>query len=85
MTQRLSHAIVASAFCHALVIALILAVTYLASLRTGKPLDLFELVAGVGDNYGATEAPALGAADGNPAVTSEPPAPSATMAPWRKT
>lgn len=79
MTQRLSNSIVVSALFHAGVIALIVAVTWLAGLRSGKPVDFFELVAGAGDNYMATEAPAAGTADGNPANVAQPEAPSATM------
>jgi TolA protein len=79
MTQRFSNAIVASAVLHAAVIALLLAIAYLAGLRTGKPLDFFELVAGEGDNYLATEAPALGTADGDPAKVAEAPAPTMVM------
>lgn len=78
--QRFSHAIVVSALLHGAAIALIIGIAYLASLRTGKPLEFFELVAGEGDNLSATEAPALGAPDGNPAVTTQPtPAPTTTV------
>lgn len=77
MTQRFSNAIAASALFHGAVIALILAIAYVAGLRSGKKLEFFELVAGDGDNYSATVAPALGTADGNPANVA--PAPSAAM------
>jgi TolA protein len=78
--QRFSHAIVASALLHGAAIALIIGIAYLAGLRTGQPLEFFELVAGEGDNLSATEAPALGAPDGNPAVTTQPtPAPTTTV------
>ncbi len=79
MTQRLSSAILTSALFHAGAIALIVALTYLAGLRTGKPVTFFELVAGDGDNYMATEAPALGTADGNPANVAAPEAPAPAM------
>ena len=79
MTQRLSSAILTSALFHAAAIALIVALTYLAGLRTGKPVAFFELVAGAGDNYLATEAPALGTADGNPANVAAPEAPAPAM------
>lgn len=76
MTQRFSNAVLTSALFHAAAIVLIIAITYLAGLRSGKPLDLFELVAGEGDNYMATEAPALGTAEGNPANVAPPEAAS---------
>jgi TolA protein len=79
MTQRFSNAIVGSALFHGAVVALIFAVSYLAGLRTGKPLDVFELVAGEGDNYLATEAPALGTADGDATKVAEAPAPTMVM------
>lgn len=79
MTQRLSNSIVVSALFHAGAIALIIAITYLAGLRSGKPVDFFELVAGAGDNYMATEAPAQGTTDGNPAAVAPPEAVSSTM------
>jgi colicin import membrane protein len=72
MSQRFSNAIVASALLHGAAIALIIAATYLAGLRSGKSLEFFELVAGEGDNFGATEAPALGTAGGDPAVVTQP-------------
>ena len=76
MTQRFSNAVLTSALFHAAAIVLIRAISWLAGLRSGKPLDFFELVAGEGDNYMATEAPALGTADGNPANVAPAEAPS---------
>lgn len=59
-------AIVASAALHALMIGIALWIAY-DSGNSKKP-QVFELVAGAGDNFGATEAPAIGVAGGGPAL-----------------
>lgn len=48
---------------HGLVVALIIFFSIMARQHVKPPPKVFELVAGAGDNYAATEAPALGDAD----------------------
>jgi colicin import membrane protein len=73
MTTRFSHALATSTLLHGAAVALIAVIAYLAGLTSSKPLHLFELVAGEGDNYLATEAPALGTPEGNPQLVAPPP------------
>ena len=49
---------------HGAAIALLLGVAWVFQSQAPKPVDIFELVAGVGDNYTATVAPALGTPTG---------------------
>ena len=75
MTARTPSAFLLSATVHVAVALLILGVAFLAQHRAAAPQPaIFELVAGEGDNYGATEAPALGVAGG---VKFAPPRPAA--------
>ena len=64
-----------SAVLHGTVIALILLGTYLLQDQAKKAPAVFELVAGEGDNYAATEAPLLGVPGGEKVAMPEPPAP----------
>jgi TonB family protein len=75
MTDRSSSAFFSSILLHAGVIALILILAYsIDSMRPQAP-KIFELVAGEGNNFGATAAPALGSADGIKLATPAAPAP----------
>jgi len=72
-----------SAFLHALVVAVVLLLGYAASQTKPETTKVFELVAGTGDNYAATVAPAIGVPSGikvtvpdvPAAPAPEPPAP----------
>ncbi|HEY8933300.1 MAG TPA: energy transducer TonB [Rariglobus sp.] len=89
MSARTANSFFASAALHALLIALVLWFTYQANHQKKDPMQVFELVAGEGDNFAATEAPALGVAGGgikfeapgppaptpSPAVEAAPPEP----------
>ncbi len=76
MNARASNAFLASLLLHGLAIAAIFLSTYF--LRSDEVnTKIMELVAGTGDNYGATEAPALGNPDSTnpqPAEAAAPPA-----------
>jgi len=67
-----------STFFHAFVIALILLIGLAANQNPQETAKVFELVAGTGDNYGATVAPAIGVPDG---VKMTVPAPPSSPAP----
>lgn len=60
MQANSPNAFFLSTFLHAGVVALIFLFSYLLGEGEKKPPKIFELVAGEGDNYMATEAPALG-------------------------
>ncbi len=64
MTDRTPAALVTSLALHALVIALVWLFTYSLNQRAKEVPKIFELVAGEGTNYMATEAPALGTPGG---------------------
>lgn len=64
MSARTANSFFASAALHALLIALVLWFTYRANHQKKESMPVFELVAGDGDNFAATEAPALGVAGG---------------------
>ena len=64
MPTRTFSAYFMSVLLHAAVVALILFFAYMAHETTVDAPKIFELVAGAGDNYAATEAPALGTPDG---------------------
>lgn len=68
--------------------ALVVIVLFLFSIAFNSPQEkapkVFELVAGEGDNYAATEAPALGAPGGVKVTMPEPPAPKAEPAPVQR-
>ncbi|MBC8039254.1 MAG: TonB family protein [Opitutaceae bacterium] len=77
MSARTANSFFASAALHALLMALVLWFTWAHNRSNEKEaLPIFELVAGEGDNYAATEAPALGVAGGIKLEIPEPPAPS---------
>ncbi|HSI09343.1 MAG: TonB family protein [Rariglobus sp.] len=77
MSARTANSFFASAVLHAVLIALVLWFTWAHNRSDDKEaLPVFELVAGEGDNYAATEAPALGVAGGIKLEIPEPPAPS---------
>jgi len=82
MTARSPSAILLSASLHGLVVAIAVLFTYLVQTQVKEAPKVFELVAGEGDNYAATVAPAIGVPGGikiaipePPAVKPEPPAP----------
>ena len=64
MTSTSPSAFALSATLHAVVIALALLLGYATSQRDREAPKILELVAGVGDNYMATEAPKLGSEGG---------------------
>jgi colicin import membrane protein len=63
MSERSAQAYVLSALLHAAVVALCVLFAYLTQVAAPPTQKVFELVAGEGSNYGATEAPALGSPD----------------------
>jgi colicin import membrane protein len=75
MQANSPNAFFLSTFLHACVVALIFLFSYLTSDSDKKPPKIFELVAGEGDNYMATEAPALG----EPGGVKMPPIPVAPV------
>jgi len=75
MTARSPSAFFLSVSLHGLIVALILFFTYLVQTQVKDVPKVMELVAGAGDNYGATEAPALGTPGGVKVTMPEPPAP----------
>lgn len=64
MTARSPSAFLTSAAFHAAIVALVLLITYGFNPSASETPKIFELVAGAGDNYTATEAPALGSPEG---------------------
>lgn len=70
------NAFFASATLHALLIGLILCFAWVANKPPKEAPKIFELVAGEGDNFAATEAPALGVPGGIKIDIPQPPAPS---------
>ncbi|OYV01699.1 MAG: cell envelope biogenesis protein TolA, partial [Verrucomicrobiales bacterium VVV1] len=60
---------------HGAVVALALFLSYAVSQKAKNAPKVFELVAGAGDNYMATEAPALGVPGGVKLELPTPPAP----------
>lgn len=75
MQANSPNAFFLSTFLHAGVVALIFLFSYLMGDGDKKPPKIFELVAGEGDNYMATEAPALG----EPGGVKMPPIPVAPV------
>lgn len=69
MTAQSPSAYVASFCLHALVVALAVLAFMVSTRRANEAPALFELVAGEGDNYAATQAPALGEPDAAPGET----------------
>ncbi len=81
MTDRYPNAILFSAILHAAAVGVLLLCTYLLHQRELVPVKSFELVAGEGDNFAATEAPALGVPGGVTLTVPETPAPVAAPEP----
>jgi TonB family protein len=65
MTARSPSAFMLSATFHGAVIAAIVAWTYATSQRATERPPIFQVVAGAGNNFSATEAPALGKSNGS--------------------
>ncbi len=63
MNQRSPSAYFLSAFLHAFVVASLVLLAFMARKKPDEEPHVFELVAGEGDNYAATEAPAAGVPD----------------------
>jgi TonB family protein len=80
MTNRFPNALLASLTLHGAAVLLIIGMTVIRGMRSDKPLDIFELVAGAGDNYLATEAPAAGTPEGTAPQTVPAPVPPAAVA-----
>jgi TonB family protein len=76
MTAQSPSAFVSSALLHAAVVALLLLLGYELSQNQAEAPKIFELVAGAGDNYAATAAPALGSPDAPEIRVPTPPAPA---------
>ena len=64
MTARSPSAYLSSATLHAAAVVLLVAAAWITNQQTRPPVKIFDLVAGEGDNWAATEAPALGTPDG---------------------
>jgi colicin import membrane protein len=81
MTAQSPKAFVLSVLLHAAVVVLILLLAYVANESREAPPKILQLVAGAGDNYGATVAAALGTRDGISVSIPTPPAPVPEKAP----
>lgn len=68
-------AFVTSVVLHGLVVAVLLLAAYSKSFESKPATKIFELVAGEGDNFAATEAPALGSPGGIKLSVPAPPVP----------
>lgn len=75
MTARTANAFLLSATIHALFAAALLYTAYALKDEVIDKAKIFELVAGEGDNYAATEAPALGTPEGKGLKIEMPPGP----------
>ena len=64
MTARSPSAYLSSAMLHATAVVLLVVAAWVAREQTRPPVKIFDLVAGEGNNWAATEAPALGTPDG---------------------
>lgn len=80
MSER-SPAFMLSLTLHAVVVAVLLFLSYTVSRGSKEKPKVFELVAGAGDNYMATEAPALGLPAGVKLDLPAPPAPQPQIQP----
>jgi TonB family protein len=81
MTARSPSALMLSAAMHGLIILLLFLLAYAASINRREPNKTFELVAGTGNNYGATTAAALGTPGGIKVSIPEPLAPVPVLKP----
>lgn len=75
MTARSPSAFLLSASLHGMVVAVLFLFTFLVQIQIKETPKVFELVAGEGDNYAATEAPALGTPGGIKVAITAPPTP----------
>ena len=75
MSDRMPAAFVTSVVLHGLVVAVLLLAAYSKSFESKPATKVFELVAGEGDNFAATEAPALGSPGGIKLSVPAPPVP----------
>ena len=75
MSDRMPAAFVTSVVLHSLVVAVLLLAAYSKSFESKPATKVFELVAGEGDNFAATEAPALGSPGGIKLSVPSPPVP----------
>jgi colicin import membrane protein len=75
MTARTANAFFLSAMIHALFAAALLYTAYSLKDEVIDKAKIFELVAGEGDNYAATAAPALGTPEGQGVEIKMPPGP----------
>lgn len=81
MTATSPRAFLMSATLHALLVAVMFVGACMSGERTDDAPQIMELVAGEGDNYMATEAPALGVSGGVKIEIPEIPAPQVQPAP----
>ncbi len=81
MSERSPSAFMLSITLHGGAVAIMLFFTYAVSQQTKDAPQVFELVAGAGDNYMATEAPALGSPGGIKLDIPAPPTPKVQIAP----
>src|SRR4051812_13821038 len=77
VTARSPHAFFLSAALHAVVVGICFLIAYSFRPDTKPPEKIFELVAGSGDNYNATVAPAIGSLDGVKVNVPKAPTPKA--------
>lgn len=75
MPDRTPAAFMISLTLHALVVAILMLFAYAVNQRVKEAPKIFELVAGPGNNYNATVAPALGEPGGLKLTVPVPPAP----------
>lgn len=75
MTARTANAFLLSATIHGLFALALLYTAYSMKDEVIDKAKIFELVAGAGDNYAATEAPALGTPEGKAMTIEMPPGP----------
>ena len=64
MTAHSPSSYLSSATLHAAAVVLLLGAAWVTNQQTRPPVKIFDLVAGEGDNWSATEAPALGTPGG---------------------
>ncbi len=76
MNARLPGAFAISAIMHVIAAGLLMLAIFYSQRRAAKPPVVFELVAGEGNNYAATVAPALGSPGGQVKFTAAKPAPA---------
>ncbi|MFA5265464.1 MAG: TonB family protein [Opitutaceae bacterium] len=93
MTAQSPSAYLLSATVHAAAVALLLTVAWVVQQQVREPAKVMEVVAGAGDNWAATEAPALGSPTGSeevkvpnipvpmPKISEPEPAPAMTATP----